>query len=74
MKAQPANIGGIEIYKPSTVLGKAMGTLKSGTGTIEDPPRRPGNHCTVPCLINPGTPGKGGVERNSIDSTPSFSG
>jgi hypothetical protein len=35
MKATPVNIGGIEIYKPSTVLGKAMGTLESGTGTIE---------------------------------------
>jgi hypothetical protein len=35
MKAQPVNIGGVEIYKPSTVLGKAMGSLESGTGTIE---------------------------------------
>jgi hypothetical protein len=35
MKAEPVNIGGIEIYKPGTVLGKALGTLESGTGTIE---------------------------------------
>jgi hypothetical protein len=35
MKAMPVNIGGIEIYKPSTVLGKAMGSLESGTGVIE---------------------------------------
>jgi hypothetical protein len=35
MKAEPVNIGGIEIYKPGTVLGKAMNTLESGTGTIE---------------------------------------
>ena len=35
MKAQPVNIGGVEIYRPGTVLGKAMGTLESGTGTIE---------------------------------------
>ena len=35
MKAQPVNAGGIEIYRPSTVLGKSMGTLESGTGTIE---------------------------------------
>jgi hypothetical protein len=35
MKAQPVNIGGVEIYRPGTTLGKAMGTLESGTGTIE---------------------------------------
>ena len=35
MKAEPVNIGDIKIYKPSTILGKAMGTLESGTGTIE---------------------------------------
>ena len=35
MKAIPVDIGGVEIYKPSTVLGKAMGSLENGTGTIE---------------------------------------
>jgi len=35
MKAVPVNAGGVEIYRPGTVLGKALGTLESGTGTIE---------------------------------------
>ena len=35
MKAEPVDVGGLEIYRPGTVLGKAMGTLESGTGTIE---------------------------------------
>jgi hypothetical protein len=35
MKAEPVDIGGIKIYRPSTVLGKAMGTLESGTAVIE---------------------------------------
>jgi hypothetical protein len=35
MKAQPVNIGGVEIYRPGTTLGKAMGTLESGTGVID---------------------------------------
>ncbi|MGB9177368.1 MAG: hypothetical protein WCB46_11645, partial [Methanoregula sp.] len=35
MKAVPVNIDGVEIYKPSTVLGKALGSLDSGTGTID---------------------------------------
>jgi hypothetical protein len=35
MKAQPVDIGGMQIYRPGTVLGKSMGTLESGTGTIE---------------------------------------
>jgi hypothetical protein len=35
MKARPVNAGGVEIYKPATVLGKAMGSLESGTGTID---------------------------------------
>jgi hypothetical protein len=35
MKAQPVNIGGLEIYRPGTTLGKAMGTLESGTGVID---------------------------------------
>jgi hypothetical protein len=35
MKSQQVNIGGVEIYRPGTTLGKAMGSLDSGTGTIE---------------------------------------
>jgi hypothetical protein len=35
MKAEPVEISGILIYRPGTILGKAMGTLESGTGTIE---------------------------------------
>jgi hypothetical protein len=35
MKAKPVIIDGIEIYRPSTILGKSLGTLESGTGTIE---------------------------------------
>ncbi len=35
MKAKPVTIDGVEIYRPSTILGKAMGTLESGIGTIE---------------------------------------
>ncbi len=35
MKAEPVVIEGVEIYKPSTTVGKALGTIESGTGTIE---------------------------------------
>ena len=35
MKAQPVVIGGIEIYRPGTTLGKALEPLDSGTGVIE---------------------------------------
>jgi hypothetical protein len=35
MKAEPVNIGGVEIYRPGTIIGKSYGTLESGTGTIE---------------------------------------
>jgi hypothetical protein len=35
MKAEPVDIAGVEIYKPSTVLGKSLGTLETGTGMIE---------------------------------------
>ena len=35
MKAEPVVIEGIKIYKPSTVVGKALGSLEYGTGTIE---------------------------------------
>jgi hypothetical protein len=35
MKAEPIDVGGVEIYRPGTILGKAMGSLESGTGTIK---------------------------------------
>jgi hypothetical protein len=35
MKAQPVDIGGTQIYRPGTILGKAAGSLESGTGTID---------------------------------------
>lgn len=35
MKAQPVQISGIELYRPGTLIGKAMEPLESGTGMIE---------------------------------------
>ncbi|MCK4458560.1 MAG: hypothetical protein KAU52_02415 [Methanosarcinales archaeon] len=35
MKAHPVEIGGIEIYRPGTTIGKALEPLDSGTGVIE---------------------------------------
>jgi hypothetical protein len=35
MKAQPVELGGVEIYRPGTIIGKAMEPLSSGTGLIE---------------------------------------
>lgn len=35
MKARPIKVDGQEIYRPGTIIGKALGTLESGTGTIE---------------------------------------
>jgi hypothetical protein len=35
MKAEPTIINGRGFYPDGTILGKAMGTLESGTGTIE---------------------------------------
>jgi len=35
MKAEPTMIAGRGFYPDGTILGKAMGTLESGTGTIE---------------------------------------
>ena len=35
MKARPVVIGGVEIYRPGTTLGKALEPLDSGTGVIE---------------------------------------
>jgi hypothetical protein len=35
MKAQPVIIGGVEIYRPGTTIGKALEPLDSGTGVIE---------------------------------------
>lgn len=35
MKAEPEVISGRQFYPDGTILGKAMGTLESGTGVIE---------------------------------------
>jgi hypothetical protein len=35
MKASPLNVGGIEIYRPGTIIGKALASHESGRGVIE---------------------------------------
>jgi hypothetical protein len=35
MKATPVDIGGVEIYRPGTIIGKALGPLEAGTGVIK---------------------------------------
>jgi len=35
MKTQPVEIGGVEIYRSGTIIGKALEPLESGTGLIE---------------------------------------
>jgi hypothetical protein len=35
MKAQPVKIGGVEIYRPGTIIGKALEGLSEGRGLIE---------------------------------------
>lgn len=35
MKAQPVKIDGVDIYRPGTVIGKALESFKSGRGMIE---------------------------------------
>jgi hypothetical protein len=35
MKAEPVDIEGIQIYRPGTIIGKAMGSLSEGQGLIE---------------------------------------
>jgi len=35
MKAQPVEIGGVEIHRPGTIIGKAVEPLESGTEMIE---------------------------------------
>lgn len=35
MKATPLVVGGVEIYAPGTIIGKALESLRSGTGVIE---------------------------------------
>jgi len=34
MKASPVNVGGIEFYRPGTIIGKALEPLTEGTGVI----------------------------------------
>ena len=35
MKAQPVDLGGVEIHRPGTIIGKALESLDSGQGLIE---------------------------------------
>jgi hypothetical protein len=35
MKAQPVDVGGVEIHRPGTIIGKALESLDSGQGLIE---------------------------------------
>jgi hypothetical protein len=35
MKAKPIQIGGLEIYRPGTIIGKALDSIQSGKGIIE---------------------------------------
>lgn len=35
MKATPRVVGGVEIFAPGTIIGKALESLHSGTGVIE---------------------------------------
>jgi hypothetical protein len=34
MKSEPLNLGGAEIHRPGTLIGKALEPLESGTGEI----------------------------------------
>ena len=34
MKADPVNVGGVEFYRPGTIIGKALESLDKGTGVI----------------------------------------
>jgi len=34
MKAEPVNVGGVEFYRPGTIIGKALEPLDKGTGVI----------------------------------------
>jgi hypothetical protein len=35
MKAQPVDVGGVKIYQPGTIIGKALESLDTGTGLIK---------------------------------------
>jgi len=34
MKSEPVNLGGVQIHRPGTLIGKALESLEKGTGTI----------------------------------------
>jgi hypothetical protein len=34
MRSEPLNLGGVQIHRPGTLLGKALESLESGTGEI----------------------------------------
>ena len=35
MKAKPVDVGGVEIYRSGTIVGKALGSLEEDTGVLE---------------------------------------
>ena len=35
MRAEPVDVGGVEIYRPGTIIGKALESLDAGQGLIE---------------------------------------
>jgi hypothetical protein len=35
MRAEPVDVGGVEIYRPGTILGKALESLENGRGLIQ---------------------------------------
>jgi hypothetical protein len=34
MKSEPVNLGGVQIHRPGTLIGKALESLEKGTGEI----------------------------------------
>jgi hypothetical protein len=34
MKSEPVNIGGVQLHRPGTLIGKALEPLAQGTGEI----------------------------------------
>jgi hypothetical protein len=34
MKSVPVNLGGVEMHRPGTIIGKALEPLEKGTGEI----------------------------------------
>ena len=34
MRSEPVNLGGVQIHRPGTLIGKALEPLEKGSGTI----------------------------------------